>query len=219
MITIGAIHSGATSLAPVLEDALKTHIKEYRLINIIDDSLIHAVIEDGAVTHKTTKRVVNLCEALMLAGADVVVDTCSSIGEAAEIANQMLDRPVIRIDQGMVNEAVNHYTRIGVLASLSTTLEPTVACLRRTAEQAGKKVEVHSLVADGAFEKWVAGDTQGHDDLLIDAARELADTEVILLAQVSMMRVQERMRKEIDKPVLSGPAFCAEQIGRMFAGC
>lgn len=217
MITIGAIHSGATSLAPILEDALKPHIKEYRLINIIDDSLIHEVIKDGEVTHKTTKRVVDLCEALILAGADVVVDTCSSIGEAAEIADQMLDKPVVRIDQGMVTEAVSQYSRIGVLASLSTTLEPTVACVRKTAEKMGRQVEVHSLVASGAFEKWIAGDVQGHDDLLIEAAKELADAEVILLAQVSMMRVQERMLRETSKPVFSGPGYCAKQISEMFS--
>ena len=106
MLTIGAIHSGATSLAPILEREWAPYLDDYKLINIIDDSLIHTVIRDGEVTSRTVRRVVDLCEALILAGADVVVETCSSIGEAAEIANRQLDRPVLRIDQGMAEEAV-----------------------------------------------------------------------------------------------------------------
>lgn len=217
MLTIGAIHSGATSLAPVLEREWAPYLHDYKLINIIDDSLIHTVIQDGAVTSRTVRRVVDLCEALMLAGADVVVETCSSIGEAAEIADRQLECPVLRIDQAMAAEAVKHYCKIGVLASLSTTLLPTVSCVERTAQKLGRAVEVTSLVAEGAFERWIAGEAEKHDDLLIEAAKTgLADCEVILLAQVSMLRVQERMKRETGKSVLASPDWCARQIREMF---
>jgi len=219
MLTIGAIHSGATSLAPILEREWAPYLDDYKLINIIDDSLIHTVIRDGEVPSRTVRRVVDLCEALILAGADVVVETCSSIGEAAEIANRQLDRPVLRIDQGMAEEAVTGYRKIGVLASLATTLAPTVSCVERTAQRLGREVEVESLVAEGAFGRWIAGEAEAHDDLLVEAARSrLAGCEVILLAQVSMIRVQERMARETGKPVFASPGWCAKQIRGMFAG-
>lgn len=216
MITVGAIHSGATSLAPVLEKSLAKEFSDFRIINIIDDTLIHTVIRDGCVTEKTVKRVVDLAEALILAGADVVVDTCSSIGEAAEIADRMLEKPVVRIDSGMVEWAVENYQKIGVLASLSTTLDPTVKLVQATRNKMGKDIVVSSKVAEGAFEKWIAGDTQAHDALLIEGARALGDVDVILLAQVSMMRVQEEMENALDKPVLASPDHCARQLRKMF---
>ena len=216
MITIGAIHSGATSLAPVLEKVLTLEFPEFKLINIIDDSLIATVIREGKVSSRTVKRVVNLAEALLLAGADVVVDTCSSVGEAAEVADRMLDKPIQRIDQAMINLAVRQYSRIGVLASLSTTLEPTVDCVYRTARRMNKKVEVQSCVAEGAFEKWVSGKPEAHDDLLVKAAQSLEKVDVLLLAQVSMMRVQDRMTRETGKTVLSSPAPWAEALRVQF---
>lgn len=219
MLTIGAIHSGATSLAPILEREWAPYLSDYKLINIIDDSLIHTVIHDGEVTSRTVRRVVDLCEALILAGADVVVETCSSIGEAAEIAARQLDRPVLRIDQGMVDEAVAKYRKIGVLASLSTTLAPTVSSVERTAQRLGREVGIESLVAEGAFERWIAGEAEAHDDLLVEAAKSrLAGCEVILLAQVSMIRVQERMARETGKPVFASPDWCGRQIRDLFAG-
>ena len=173
MLTIGAIHSGATSLAPILEREWAPYLDDYKLINIIDDSLIHTVIRDGEVTSRTVRRVVDLCEALILAGA----------------------------------------------ASLATTLAPTVSCVERTAQRLGREVEVESLVAEGAFGRWVAGEAEAHDDLLVEAAKSrLAGCEVILLAQVSMIRVQERMARETGKPVFASPGWCAKQICGMFAG-
>lgn len=216
MITVGAIHSGATSMAPVLEKAMQPLFSEFRLINIIDDSLIHTVIKDGKVTEKTVHRVVDLAEALVLAGADVVVDTCSSIGEATEIADRILEKPIVRIDQGMVNEAVSCYNKIGVLASLSTTLLPTVDCVNKTASRQGKTVQIAYKVADGAFQKWIEGDPAAHDDLCVEAAKSLGDVEVILLAQASMMRVQERIAAETGKMVISSPDYCARQLREMF---
>lgn len=216
MITIGAIHSGATSMAPVLEKALKPLFTKFRLLNIIDDTLIHTVIKDGMVTEKTVHRVVDLAEALVLAGADVVVDTCSSIGMAAEIANTMLEKPVIRIDQGMVNEAVSHYRKIGLLASLSTTLMPTVDCVNATAARQGKTVEIVHCIADGAFQKWIEGNPAAHDDLCVEASKQLGDVEVILLAQASMMRVQERIAAETGKVVISSPDYFARYLREMF---
>lgn len=216
MFTVGAIHSGATSMAPVLEAAMKPLFGQFRIINIIDDSLIHTVIRDGEVTPKTVKRVVNHVESLFFAGADVVVDTCSSIGAAAEIAGAILDKPVVRIDQGMVSQAVGNYRKIGVLASLSTTLLPTVACVKATAERMGRQIEAVYKVAEGAFDSWIAGDAAAHDRICVATAEQLGDVDVILLAQASMMRVQEQMRAATGKPVLSSPEWCARYLRQMF---
>lgn len=216
MIKIGAIHSGSANMAPILEKALAPRFEEFEILNVIDDTLIKTVIRDQTLTTRTVKRVADLSEALILAGADVVVDTCSSIGEAAEIADSLLEKPVQRIDQAMIDDAVGRYNRIGVLASLSTTLDPTVRCVERTAQRLGRPVTVYSQVAKGAFEKWAAGEPEAHDALLIEAARSLTEAEVILLAQVSMVRVQDRMARETGKPIFSSPEHWAEHLRAAF---
>lgn len=69
------------------------------------------------------------------AGADAIVCACSSVGAITEMADMLLDVPVIRIDQAMIDEAVANYDRIGVLASVESAIGPTTDCIRRAASR------------------------------------------------------------------------------------
>ena len=64
------------------------------------------------------------------AGADAIFNTCSSIGEIAQFARKLVPIPIYKIDDPMAIEAVETASRIGVLATLSTTLTPTAALLQ-----------------------------------------------------------------------------------------
>ena len=100
--------------------------------------------------------------------------------------------------------------RIGVIASLGTTITPTVNFLRAKAAQRGKDPRIVSCVAEGAYEALNAGDSAKHDALITEAAKKLAkEADVILLAQGSMARLEEPLNKVIPVPVLSSPKNCA----------
>ena len=49
--------------------------------------------------------------------------TCSSIGRAVETAAELVATPVLRVDRPMAEQAVARASRIGVVATLPTTLE------------------------------------------------------------------------------------------------
>jgi Asp/Glu/hydantoin racemase len=59
------------------------------------------------------------------AGADAVLVTCSSIGPAVEATRPFCPVPLFRIDEEMADRAIATGPRIGVLATLKSTLEPT----------------------------------------------------------------------------------------------
>ena len=61
--------------------------------------------------------------------------------------------PVLRVDQPMADRAVATAQRIGVIATLPTTLEPTADLIRRRAAAAGKNIELDDALCDGAFER------------------------------------------------------------------
>ena len=94
-----------------------------------------------------------------MAGADAVMVTCSSIGPGVVLAQQLFDIPVIRVDEAMAEAAVRMGRRIGVMATLRTTLEPTIALLREKAAEAGIEIEIVDSLCDGAFDAVLAGDT------------------------------------------------------------
>lgn len=175
--------------------------------SIVDDSLIAEVIANGGVTPGVLRR---LCEYAVLAeqaGADLVLNMCSSVGEAAEIAAKMIKIPLVKIDEKMAEEACKISNRIGVVATLSTTMGPTVRLIQKSADKLGKKVEISQEVCKGAFEKLTTGDKKAHNDMVIKAIRELTkNVDVVVCAQGSMHALLPDLG-ETSVPVLTSPPF------------
>lgn len=205
MKTVVAIHTAMPMVEPTKE-LFAQHLPDVRLINIVDDSLIQDVIRFGAVTSKVKRRLLNYYFSAVDAGADVIFNTCSSVGDVAQAARDLLDIPIVKIDDAMAGEAVKRFDRIGVLATLQTTLSPTGRLLKYFSESLGKKVIITEQLADGAFEAVVSGNKQLHDELILQAAAKIKDSvEVFVLAQGSMARMEKQLVELTGKPVLSSP--------------
>lgn len=206
---IAFLHTSA-SLVPVFKELCEQHLdgKQVEVFHLADDSLILNTIRRGKLTPDTARRVVGHVRSLEEAGARRVVATCSSIGPAVETAAALVDIPVHRIDRPMAEEAVARGTRIGVAATLATTLEPTSELIRRVAGEAGRGVELVTECCEGAFEALMAGDADEHDRRVVAALHKLMDQSgVVVLAQASMARVAERLPPAADNsvPILTSP--------------
>jgi Asp/Glu/hydantoin racemase len=176
------------------------------VISIIEDALIQDVIRAGRVTPEITRRLIRYYLAAEDTGADLIFNTCSSIGDVAIMARNLVTIPLVKIDDAMAAEAVRIGMRVGVLATLQTTLAPTVRLVRAQAEKAGRTVSVVEGLAQGAFEALVARQAEKHDELVASAAERVAgQADVIVLAQGSMARMEEALAKRTGKPVLSSP--------------
>jgi len=145
----------------------------------------------------------------VLAGADVILNACSSVGEVANLAKPLgkyIGVPIVRIDQEMCYEAIRQGKRIGLLATLSTTLEPTKQTLRDAARELGKEVELVDGLVEGAFNV----EQNIFKEMLCAKAREIVNqVDVIVLCQGSMAYARQAVQEAIGKPVLASPAFGA----------
>src|SRR5699024_11014908 len=112
------------------------------------------------------ERLRDLVHAAQRGGADAVMFSCSSISGYAAGLQEELGIPVLRIDEAMADEAVASGRRVAVLATLPTTLAPTVALLRERAEAAGRDVQVQQVLIEGAVEAVSSGDRDRHDALV-----------------------------------------------------
>jgi Asp/Glu/hydantoin racemase len=174
---------------------------------MVDESLIQETVRACALQKQTIRRLVSQIESAQMAGADAVLVTCSSIGPGVAVARQLFDIPVMRIDDAMTEVAVRRARTIGVLATLSTTLDPTAALLREKAAQAGRDVELVECLCEEAFPAVLAGDTETHDRILRDALmNRFNEVDLIVLAQASMARVVATLPPgALRVPVLSSP--------------
>lgn len=216
--TLGLIHTSAT-LVPVFQELTDKYFadKDIKVFNIVDDSLIKNTIERGAVTPDTARRVVDYVGSAEAAGADFILVTCSSIGDAVENSASLTKVPVLRVDQPMADKAVQMGTKIGVVATLPTTLEPTSDLVRRRAIIAEKEIELTSKLCDGAFEALMGGKPEIHDALVAAALKELAQkVDVILLAQASMARVVGQLLDEDKKvPIITSPELAIQHLANI----
>ena len=205
MKTIVAIHTAMPMVEPTRE-LFKKHLPDVRLINIMDESLIQDIIRVGDVPVSVKKRLISYYYAAIDAGADVIFNTCSSVGDVALLAKELFDIPLVKIDDAMAMEAVETASRIGVLATLPTTLGPTVRLLRHFARLMNKNVAITEGLAEGAFEAVLAGDQSKHDQLILEAAKNMASkVDLFVLAQGSMTRMENQLADSTGKKVLSSP--------------
>lgn len=213
--TLGLIHTSAT-LVPIFQELVDRFLagKDIKVFNIADDSLIKNTIERGALTPDTSRRVVDYVVSAEEAGSDYILVTCSSIGPAVETAATLVAVPVLRVDQPMADKAVQMGTRIGVVATLSTTLEPTSDLVRRRAILAGKEIELTSRLCEGAFDALMGGKPELHDESVALALKELSQqVDVILLAQASMARVANQLSDKDKKvPILTSPELAMQHL-------
>ena len=204
--TLGLIHTSAT-LVPVFQQLCNQYLQDVNVFNIVDDSLIKDVIARGELTSQTARRVVDYVGSAETAGADFILVTCSSIGAAVETAATLTNVPVLRVDQPMADLAVQTGRKIGVVATLPTTLVPTSDLVQRRATLAGKEIELTARLCEGAFDALMSGDAAKHDKMVANALRELStQVDVIVLAQASMTRVVDTLdEKDKRVPILTSP--------------
>jgi Asp/Glu/hydantoin racemase len=210
---LGLIHTSAT-LVPIFQQLCSAKLPGVELFNIADDSLIKDVIRRGELTATTARRVVQHVASAEAAGADYILVTCSSIGRAVETAAGLVNVPVLRVDQPMADKAVQMSRKIGVIATLPTTLEPTADLIHRRAAKAGKQIELTSRLCEGAFDELMSGNAAKHDSMVAASLKALASqVEVIVLAQASMARVVDGLSSEERRvPILASPVSAVEYL-------
>lgn len=217
--TLALIHTSAT-LVPVFAELCAKHLPGINVFNIVDDSLIKNTIACGKLTPDTARRVVGYARSAEEAGADHIMFTCSSIGKAVEMSAELVQVPVLRVDQPMAELAVTTGKKIGVVATLPTTLEPTTDLVNRTAARLGKEIELISHLCVGAFEALMAGDAASHDQIVGAALRELSENvDLIVLAQASMARVADADKELASRlPILASPTIAMQHLAKILLG-
>jgi Asp/Glu/hydantoin racemase len=212
MKRLGLIHT-VPSLVDVFQQLGRDVLQPgCEVINLIDESLLKDTISAERVLPVTRRRLAGHVFSLVDAGADAVMVTCSSIGPAVETARPLCDVPVLRVDEAMADRAVAEGSHVGVLATLHSTLRPTVELIRVRAASMSRQVRIVEHVCEGAFTAASRGDVAHHDELVREGLRILDETaDVIVLAQASMARVLPSLAPgDLEAVVLSSPRLAME---------
>ena len=183
-----------------------------------DPSILAEVREAGYVTAPPAARLITMYMNAAREGCAAILNVCSSVGEVADCAQdaaKYLGVPIVRIDEEMCREAVRRGNRIGVMATLPTTLNPTCNTIRRMARECGRHVEIKECLVDGAF----GLDQEQFRSRMAECAGRIAEeVDVIVFAQGSMAYCEQYIADRYHKIVLSSPRFGAAALRRALEG-
>ena len=192
---VGLIYTSTTPelIADVEREVKKQLGDDVEMVSLQDPSILADVRAAGYVTAAPAARLIGMYMKAVEEGADAMLNLCSSVGEVADCvqdAARYLGVPIVRVDEEMCREAVRLGKRVGVMATLPTTLTPTKNTV-------------------GAF----GLDQEQFKKRLTDAAADIIDqVDVVVLAQGSMAYAEEHLRSVYGKPFLGSPRFGAAEL-------
>lgn len=199
-----------------LKDLFNEIIPSVKMINIVDESLLADVLENGKMTKNIVSRICVYAKEAEAMGADIILNQCSSVGEAVDVARNLINIPYIKIDEPMAEEAVKIGGNISVIATVPTTLGPSIRLIERTAEDMKRKVSIKKCLVEGAFDALVKeGNKEKHNNLILEIIKEESKTsDAIVLAQGSMICLLPRLT-DIRIPVLTSPRSGVTRIKQL----
>lgn len=134
----------------------------------------------------------------------VLVCTCSTIGKMAETA---VPGRVIRIDRPMLEEAVRIGGRIELLATVESTLTPTIELLKEVAGE--RHMDVGMTAVLEAWPHFESGNMEAYFHTIAQKIDQIANAaNVIVLAQASMAGATQLSNTDV--PVLCSPRLGVE---------
>ena len=199
MAGLGFLHTASIHVDR-FEGLVKALAPQCQTQHLVNESLLTDAISEG-LTNYLAMRVAQQVRALIDAGADCVVCTCSTIGGLAE----SVDQRVIRIDRPLAVAAVQAGQNLLLLAAVESTLVPTMLLIEDVAAAQGRFVRCRMLLVAGAWAYFQAGDLAGYEQQIVRCmVANLDGVDAVVLAQASMDGVPGRVQGT-QIPVLSSP--------------
>ncbi len=211
---IGVVY---TSTTPELIEDVNREItnvlgKDVEIYAQQDPTILGDVRNAGYVTQAPAARLIKMFMNAAEEGCEAVLNACSSVGEVADsvqVAAAYLGMPIVRIDEEMCRDAVRKGLRIGVMATLPTTLIPTCNTIGRMARECNRHVSIKECLVENAFG---LDQDQFRERMSASAATIAGDVDVIVLAQGSMAYCAEFLSDKYNVSVLSSPSYGAAAL-------
>ena len=194
---------------------LKEKVPGVRVEFITDSTLLTDVRANGGPSQAVIDRMTLYAKAAEISGADLIVNSCSTVGEVADIYAKEVNVPVMKIDLPMAQEAVRLGTKIALIATLETTLGPSQRLIEKVGAEQGKKMECTQYLQNPAWDALQAGHPE-------ESIRELDKMgyDAIVMAQVSMRALLPDL-KDVKTPLLcsffSGYGAIADKLNEIAA--
>lgn len=208
---VALIHAVSVAIDPIKE-AFSELWPEAEVVNILDDSLGPDRAAARELSAHMSSRIFALGDYALNTRCEGILFTCSAFGDAIEDFARQAPVPVLKPNEAMFEDALSIGNNVGMLA----TFEPSVAGMEeefhRQAEAKGQPGVIRTVVVGDAMAALKAGDSATHNRLLAEAAVQLANADLMILAHFSTARAFAAVSARSDKPVLTSPRSAVQAL-------
>ncbi len=195
--TIGIIHAIHLTIR-AMQPFLEKYIPDVEIMHLCDDTIQRDNIAAGAgvIPKHNYFRFAQYAHNLQESGVELILLACSTFNYAAELARPIIHIPIMQIDRPMMELAVSQGRRVGMLATLETTVPSSERLLRIVAAEKNCPVEITTALRPEAFQAIQKGDTETHNRILLEEIDKLSGkVDSIVLAQLSMSALEPFLGK------------------------
>jgi hypothetical protein len=210
------VHAADVSIPPVVA-SFRANWPEAKVINLLDDSLMTDLAEDGKLTDAMVERFVDIGHYCVKAHANAILFCCSAFGPAIEEVRRQIKIPVLKPNEAMYEELVAKDRTVSLLATFQPSLPSMLAEIAAHAKDRGTKVNVEPHLVDGALQALVDLEPEEHNRLIAEAAAKQEACDVIALAQFSMAPAKVLAAQLTSKPILTTPDSAVAKLKVLLA--
>lgn len=217
--TLGIIHA-AVFTSNTMQPYINEFIPEVEVLHCGDDSVQRDNLRAplGTIPKHNYYKFITFAKFLQDAGADLILLGCSTFNSAVDVARPVIETPLLQIDRPMMELAVKDGRRIGLLATLPSTVPSSETLLRKVAEEMQKEIVIDTVLCEEAFKLLRAGYPEKHNEMLLEAIEDLSErVDAICMAQVSMS-VLEPLLKNTRVPVYNSGRTGFQRVREILEG-
>jgi Asp/Glu/hydantoin racemase len=189
---------------------------ELQINHVLDEGILRRLASLGRITPEITNWLTRMVASTEEIGADLAVVSCSSLSPCVNEVRDRVKIPVLKVDEPMMEHAVQHGDRIGLVMTNPTTETPSQILFSEVTRRLKNSAVLIPALCPDAFAKLTRGDTAGHDREVVEVIERLLDrVELIMLAQISIARVRHKLDKRLAERVLSSLDFIGPRINEL----
>ena len=209
------IHAIAESIPPV-RLAFDEEFPEAEVINVLDESLL--VDFDDQLTPNLRRRITNIIGYCQDNKADAIGLACSVYAPVVESAKDLVHVPLISSYGPVMADAVTAGPRIGLIASVASTMRDSKYYLHLAADEADVEIEPQLCLAEDLITVMRAEGQSGLERRLEEEVLKIASkVDVVLLTQFSFAAALAHLEKVSPIPVLSAPHSSARTLKKLLS--
>ena len=208
---VGMVHALSSNVR-LFNQVSSEVMPDVETVHLVDEGLPSM---SGKQYHERVVRRLGVLSAFAVeSGAEIVMLTCTAFGRLADQVQTIVNIPVLAVLEIVADEAMQLADSIGILGTHPGTVATASEIIEEQAIQKGKKVEVKTLLCEGAFDALKREDWATYDSIVLKHLNELMeDVKVVVIPQPSIERVVSQIPEGERKiPILTSAHLAVQRL-------